>query len=236
MHTAVKQAILEHARSHPTQEVCGFIVQSGPRALAWPAANVTRDDPSESFEIAPADYMAADQAGDIVGVYHGGMTHTNPGFSEADLITANELALPMHALSAGGELAVYVPSTYWVDPIGRQWCWGLSDCYEAIRTHYRNERKVYLSDHERDESFVAANHDAITKHIAGEGFAAADPNTLTKDDVLLFSTPGATHAHHLGVYLGSNRFFHHPLNMLSRIDDLNDHWFKRLVSVLRHQP
>lgn len=234
MNTRVKQSMIDHARAVPTEEVCGLVYHTEDSVYAYPCANVSMDGRDESFEIAPDDYVAATVLGKVCGVYHGGMTHTNEGFSEADIATANGLCLPMHAVSAAGNVATYVPDSYHVDPVGLPFIWGLYDCLTSVVLHYRQTRAVTITDYDRDETFARATPDAITRHIEAEGFTHSSLPFLTKDDVLLFTTPGGAHAHHLGVYMGGNRFLHHPLGSLSRIDYLDDAWLRRVSSVLRY--
>lgn len=235
MNTNVKRAIINHASATSGEEVCGFIVQTEEGVYAHPCANVSTDDKAVSFEIAPADYIAARGAGRVCGIYHGGLTHTNESFSEEDLAMAREMCLPLHLYAASGKWSVYYPETYIVDPIGLIFQWGTWDCLETVRLHYRQQRGVYITDYDRDETFEKDAGDIIARHVSDEGFGYVDRSApILTDDVLLFRTPGSPHAHHMGVLCGPNKLLHHPRNQLSRVDSLDGAWLRRLVGVLRY--
>lgn len=235
MNTHVKQAIMDHVASMPHEEVCGLIYQSDVGVHAYPCANVSRESRAETFEIDPSDYIAARGKGRVCGIYHGGMTHTNDGFSEEDLAMAREMCLPIYLCAASGKWANYVPDTYRVNPIGLDFVWGLWDCLETVRLHYRQTRSVYITDYDRDETFELTAGDIIARHVTDEGFSYVDPKSpILTDDVLLFRTPGAPEAQHLAVLVGPNKILHHRKNQLSCVDALDGAWLRRLVGVLRY--
>ena len=234
MNTHVKNAIIAHALEHPTEEVCGFVYYNTEGVYAHRCANVSADGHEEAFEIAPADYAAVASVGKPCGIYH---SHpSGAAFSEEDLDVARAMELPMHLYAvAEGTWHTYVPPGYHVPTEGNEWRWGLFDCYEAVRIHYRQALGIYLTDYDRDESFEHAAESAITKHFAAEGFEYVPrEQPILMNDLLLFRSTGG-HPHHLGVLVGSNKFLHHPRNMLSRIDSLDGYWQRRLVGVLRYQ-
>lgn len=235
MNTHVKRAIIDHASAMPTEEVCGFIYQDETSVRIYPCANVSVEDKGMSFEILPQDYVTARGLGRVCGIYHGGLTHTNEGFSEEDLATAREMGLPLHLYAASGKWSVYVPDTYLVNPIGLVWTWGLWDCLETVRLHYRQTRGIHIADYDRDETFEKDAGDIIARHVAQEGFSYVDKALpILTDDVLLFRTPGSSHAQHMGVLVGPNQVLHHPRGQLSRVDALDGGWLRRLVGVLRY--
>lgn len=236
MNTHVKRAIIDHALALPAQEVCGFIYQVDHEVRAYPCENVTVEPKAEAFEIDPTEYVEVQKLGRVCGLYHGGMTHANEGFSEEDLAVAQEMCLPSYVYCGPSDKwARYIPPTYHVNPVGRDWAWGEADCYSTVEVHYRQKRGVYMTDYDRDESFERATESAITQHIADEGFGYVDKHApILTDDVLLFRTPGCAYPHHLGVVVGPNMLLHHPRNNLSRVDALNGAWLRRLMGVLRH--
>jgi cell wall-associated NlpC family hydrolase len=235
MNTRVKVDIVAHAHAVPTEEVCGLIYHTDASVHAHPCRNVSPEARAESFEIDPADYATVAAFGRVCGIYHGGLTHTNDGFSEEDLATAREMCLPMYLYAASGRWANYVPSTYHVDPVALPWIWGLFDCWEVARIHYRQKRGIYLTDYDRDETFEHAAESAIVQHIADEGFAYVPKDgVILIDDVLLFRTPGTSYPHHLAVLVAPNQMLHHRRNQLSGIDTLDGAWLRRLAGVLRY--
>ncbi len=235
MNTHVKRDILAHAASMPHEEVCGFIYQNEEGVYAFPCTNVSVEDKSVTFEIDPADYIRAQGLGRVCGIYHGGATHTNDAFSEEDLAMAREMCLPLHLCAASGKWETYVPETYYVNPVGLQFTWGLFDCLETVRIYYRQKRGIYITDYCRDETFEQTAGDIIARHVADEGFVYVNKTSpILTDDVLLFCTNGSIHAQHMGVLVAPNRILHHPRGQLSRVDDLDGAWLRRLMGVLRY--
>jgi proteasome lid subunit RPN8/RPN11 len=235
MNTRVKADIVAHTHAMPGEEVCGLVYHTESSVHAFPCRNVS-PEPHDSFEIDPSDYATAAGLGRVCAIYHGGSSHTNEGFSEADLETAREMCLPLHLCAASGKWATYVPETYRVEPTGLVWIWGQWDCYETIRLHYRQTHGIYLTDYDRDESFEHAEESAITRHIADEGFVYVPKDQpIVTDDVLLFRTYGSAYPHHLAVVTGPNQMLHHRRHHLSSIDPIDGAWLRRLVGVLRYQ-
>ncbi len=195
---------------------------------------------AHAFELAPTAFVTAASVGIPCGFYH---SHpTGPAaFSDEDVDTAEELALPMYvvALNDAGLPPVwlsYVPRSYHVSPLGREFAWGEADCLETVRIHYRQELGIYLTDYDRDDSFRDTQSSAIMDGFATEGFTnlGADPTLALPNDVLLFNTDGRRFPHHLAVFTGRNRVLHHPYGGLSRVDDLDERWLSHLVGVLRY--
>lgn len=236
MNTRVKADIVAYAHAIPHEEVCGLIYYTDSSVHAYPCANVSVDNRAETFEIAPADYVAAAGLGRVCGVYHGGMTHTNEGLSEEDLAVAREMCLPAYVYAGPTDRWVsYVPPTYRVDSVSLPFVWGLWDCYETVRLHYRQTRGVYLTDYDRDETFEGAAASAIVQYVEAEGFVYVDPKApILTDDVLLFRTPGTAYPHHLAVVTGPNQMLHHRRHQLSCVEPIDGAWLKRLAGVLRY--
>lgn len=234
MHTRLKQSIIEHARSVPHEEVCGLVYYTISQVLPYPCSNVAADR-VHAFEIDSQDYIGAAQLGAICGVYHS-HPHGPAAFSEEDLETARELGVPFYLYCTDtGDWLDYTPPSYVIDPLHNPFIWGLFDCLTVVRTYYRNELNIHLTDFVRDESFERADATAITQYIDREGFTYVSIDAIQKGDVMLFKTPGSPFAHHLGVFIGNSRYIHHPRNALSRTDPLTGEELRSLVGVLRHK-
>lgn len=234
MNTRVKQDIINHALAIPHEEVCGFIYQTENGVHAYPCVNVSVESKAETFEIDPADYVTVCGKGRVCGIYHSHIA--TEAFSEEDLAMAREMCLPLYLyVGASRGWHSYVPETYRVNPVGLVWTWGLWDCYETVRLHYRQTRGVYMTDYDRDESFEKATESLIVKHVADEGFSYVEKSApIIADDVLLFRTPGSPYPHHLVVVVKPNLMLHHRLNQLSCHEAIDGAWLRRLMGVLRY--
>lgn len=240
MHTRIKAAIVAAARTNPTEEVCGF-VYADPfgRAEILPCANVAADRTCE-FEIDVRDHVTALTLGTLLGVYHSHPGEPS-GFSPADLEAAQELGLPLYLVNTqDASWHDYVPPSFTLAIDGIPWVLGLRDCWELPRIHYRQTLGIYLSDYDRDETFLDTAQsptmaDTTLASYEREGFdrLAADPAALRVHDILLFRT--GTLPQHFGVFRGDSRFTHHVQNALSRTEHLTDRWMSRLHAVFRHR-
>ncbi len=234
MNTHVKNAIIAHALSAPTEEVCGLVYYTESETVAHPCANVTRDEVGRSatFEIDPQDYITARGLGVVCGIYHSHVS--SAAFSEADIDLARAMALPMFLYSVeSGAWSTYVPETYHVNPVSLPFLYGTWDCYETVRTHFRQTRKVYLTDYDRDETFRDAAPDAISRYVEAEGFTYVDRSApILMDDVLLIKT--GNRPHHLAVVVGPNQILHHPFARLSCVEAIDGGWLRRIAAVARY--
>ena len=69
MNDKLKSDILAHADQCKPQESCGFVVFDGKKNRYIPCENLAAD-PIRYFEIAPEDFIAAEEAGKIVALVH----------------------------------------------------------------------------------------------------------------------------------------------------------------------
>lgn len=238
MNTRIKNRIIELAREKPDVEICGLIYRTPGETHIHECPNRATDEAGgagEAFRIDPQDYIAAHQKGKIVGVYHSHPKNGSAHFSEADLQMASAVNLPIYLYANKNDTwRSYIPITYKVSLSGRDFAWGMDDCYEAIRIYYRQEKGVYLTDYDRDESFENAGESAITQYVQSELFTeVANVADIQIGDVLLFKTPGGSYPHHLGVLVAPQQMLHHKRGALSSIDPVDGAWLRRLVSIYR---
>lgn len=235
MHTLLKQRVIELAAS--PLEICGFFYRDHEGQARLHECRNVAAEPATEFEIANDDYIAALNLGTILGIYH---SHPARGqgptsFSEADLECAEEQALPFYLYDAEGrEWHEFLPSTYKVDLIARPFCLGFDDCYSLVRNHFRQRHRLYLSDYDRDESFLHEEQGVIMASFRREGFVLGSLETLQPEDILMFRTDKAL-PQHFAVFKGQQMMLHHPQNALSREEQLSGRWLSRLDCVFRHE-
>lgn len=223
------------ALASSTIEVCGFaILKYDGSSYLYPCTNIA-SDPTQEYEIDTSDFINASKTGRIVGIYH---SHPKgpSSFSETDIEYANELGLPQWMYSGKTETwHEYIPPTYFSPPFeGRQWAWGIQDCHVLLRDYYRQSFQIYLSDYDRDETSDWVNlGKVVLQNIEREGFTRLPPGAvLQKNDILIFNTNGAPI--HFCVFIGNSTVLHHPLGALSRKDQYNSAWQRRLHTIARY--
>lgn len=230
MHTSIKRQIIELAKAQPDREVCGFIYADGHTAKLFPCVNVA-ENPAEEFQIESLDYIRAEYLGDIFGVYH---SHPTPvGFSEADLECAEELALPFYMYDVQADKwNEYIPKSYEPRVECEDFVLGFKDCYGLVKDYFWLSYKKYLSDYDRDESFVHEEQGVIMDSFEKEGFTKVPVDSIQIGDVILFKTDKAL-PQHFGILIAPQVFLHHPQNGLSRKEMLTGRWLSRIFCALR---
>lgn len=234
MHTRLKQRVIELARATPL-EVCGFFYRDSTGAAQFHECRNVAAKPADDFEISRDDQIAVFGMGELLGIYHSHPPGGDLGFSPADLENADVQDLPFYLyVIENDSWHEYVPPGYRVDVVARPFCLGFDDCFGLIRNHYRQNHSLFISDYDRDESFLHEDQGVIMASFRKEGFGLGSLETLQPEDILMFKTDKAL-PQHFAIYRGGQKMLHHPLHSLSREETLNDRWLSRLICVFRRE-
>lgn len=247
-----REAIHAHALADYPREACGLLVVVKGRDRYWPCRNLA-EKPDEHFRLDPADYAAAEDAGEVTAVVH---SHPDEPAtpSEGDRVGCEASGLPWLIVSvmpgeagpAIGGVARLEPCGYQAPLVGRTWQHGVLDCWALVRDWYERERGITLPDPPRTDGWW---DDGQTDLYAESGLQAVGFRTIGRQgdlhladwqvgDLILMQIRAKNLVpNHAGIYLGDGQMLHHLHSRLSSRDVFGGYWLENTVRVMRyHSP
>ena len=156
--------------------------------------------------------------------------------SETDINYCNAMGIPYWIYSFPDmELNIVEPKTKSYPLIGREYKFGVKDCFEAMRDYLKSKNieippRVPFEDNWWDKNLDYFSDQIIEKW----GGKKVSMSEMKKNDVLIFKVKHDV-PDHCGVYIGDNNFFHHAENRLSCREPLSRFWLKYLVGIYRYE-
>ena len=215
------------------REACGILSVVQGKRKYFPCTNVAEDD--ADFIIDSKEYLKLRRTTDIVGIVHSHPDSTSEP-SEADRLQCNALGIPYYIFNYPDmDLTVLQPEKVFCNLYGRQYEFGVTDCFEAMRDYLITKNieippRALFEDDWWDKEGLDYFSDEVIKDWGGK---PVELNDLQENDVLIFKVYTEIN-NHCGVYLGNDIFYHHAVNRLSCRESLFPTWHKYLIGAYRY--
>ena len=222
--------IQKHFEKEYPKEGCGVIGIVKGKKKWFPCTNVAKDD--ESFIMSSSDYLAVKRRADIFAIVHSHPDASNKA-SEHDIESCNVLGIPYYIFSYPDmDLNILEPKNKVYPLIGRDYKFGVRDCFEALRDWLAKENIKIPPREPFEDNWWESNLNYFSEeNIKNWNHVKVD--SPKKNDVLIFQIRKNV-PNHCGVYLGNDIFFHHAENRISCRENLYPFWAEHLVGIYRH--
>ena len=230
---SIKKQILQHAQAEQPKECCGVVCVVKGRRRYFPCRNLAAT-PDEHFVMDPLDYAEAEDQGEVVAVIHSHPV-SNPKPSEADLVACEKTGVPWHIINPLTEEWGYCePSGHQLPYVGRQFAFGVVDCYTLVRDWYAREYGIQLRDYDRRDKFWEHGENLYMDNFANEGFSEIPVADVQPGDLILMNVCSLV-PNHAAIYLGDQLILHHVQQRLSSRDVYGGYYWKNTACALRHE-
>ncbi len=221
----------QHFQDCYPKEGCGVLgIQQG--KLHWfPCTNVAKNE--EDFIIDSKEYISISQRADIVATVH---SHPDSSCepSETDIKYCNATSLIYYIFSYPEmELHIQKPEKQEKSLYGRDYEFGVNDCFEAARDYYLSKGLDIPSRPLFEDDWWQKNLNYFTEEYISTWKFKKVEGDMKQGDFLVF-TIRASVGNHCGVYLGDDIFYHHAENRISCRENLYPFWKQYITGVYRY--
>jgi len=235
--------IQNHCLENPAIESCGLIIETPNGIIAEPCKNIS-NFPKHHFLISSEEQREKEYKGKLLGFYHSHVDESDFSYLDKSVSEKTNLECFLYQIPTG-KLLSYKPNGWRAPYLGRPFVPGIFDCYQLVKDYYKTELNVELPDLDHPFRF-APTQDAeelpkvgyskkstfLVDYFLSNGFQKVDDIQL--NDILLIKTDRIDAAAHCLIYYGNDKILHHPGDKLSRIEQYNYFYQKRVVAKLRH--
>tara|TARA_R100000329_G_scaffold43305_1_gene40421 strand:- start:751 stop:1452 length:702 start_codon:yes stop_codon:yes gene_type:complete len=205
---------LLHAKKEDPKEAVGIVLNIRGKLKYYPCRNLAITD-HQCFILDPEDYVKADNIGEITAIFH---SHpiAPPTPSQADKISCEDSDLPWYIVNPKTQEWAYLEPTGYKPPLlGRQWVWGITDCWSLVRDWYKEEKNIELRDWNRPLTPEEFNNNPLFEQCAWRtNFRELrSDEKLENGDVLLMSIMYPT-LNHVALFFQGD-VIHHLTDRLS---------------------
>lgn len=225
--------IEEHFSHCYPAEGCGVIAVVRGKKKWFPCTNVAEAD--QDFIIDSTEYLKLLKTTDIIAIVHS-HPDSSSSPSASDIANCNALGKPYYIFSYPDmDLTIVNPETCYKDLFGREYKFGVSDCFEAARD-YLSTVNIHIDNRAafEDDWWNKGLNYFSQENMEQWGFYPTPLNKIRPHDILIFKVFTEV-PNHCGVYLGDEIFYHHAVNRLSCRESLYPMWAEYLVGAYRYE-
>ena len=230
----IKAEILQQAKDEFPRESCGLIAVVKGRRRYFPCQNIAQT-PSEHFVL--GGWNEVEDKGEVVAVVHS-HPKTNPAPSPADRVACEKSGLPWFIINPNTEGWGHCePEGFELPYVGREFVFGVVDCYSLCRDWYAREWGLQLKDYDRQDLFWERGENLYLDNFASEGVRKIPVAELQPGDALLMQLASPL-PNHAAIYLGDSQILHHVQGRLSSRDVYtsgSSYYGKNTACALRHE-
>ncbi len=225
------QEIKKHFDTEYPKEACGIIGVVKGKKKWFPCKNIAESD--DDFIMSSDDWFEVKKKADILAIVHNHTNNDNTP-SENDINNCNVLGIPYYIFSYPGlELNILEPRENFNPLLGREYSFGTSDCFEAMRDWLASENIKIPKRAAFEDDWWLKGLDYFTEKVIKQwGFKKV--TSPQRNDLLIFAVESSV-GNHCGVYLGNDVFFHHAVNRLSCRESLYPFWARHIIGIYRHE-
>ena len=218
-------------REYP-KEACGVLAVQKGKAKWIPCTNIAEDD--DDFLFDSKEYLKISLTSDIIGIVHNHLDASSEP-SDFDIKNCNALGIPYYIFSYPEmELSILSPERNVTELYGREYSFGVADCFEAMRDYLITQNIEIPPRIPFEDNWFNKDLDYFCPDVIKEwGGQEISLDKIQKNDVLTFCVQSNV-ANHCGVYLGADSFYHHAVGRLSCRENLYPFWIKYLDRVYRY--
>ena len=233
--TATMQAeILQQAKDEFPRESCGLIAVVKGRRRYFPCRNIA-EAPGEHFVL--DGWNEVEDKGEVIAVVHS-HPKTNPAPSPADRVACEKSGLPWFIVNPKTEGWGYCePEGFELPYVGREFVFGVVDCYTLVRDWYAREYGIQLRDYDRRDKFWDRGENLYLDNFAAEGFQKIPVEEVQRGDLILMNLVSPL-PNHAAIYMGDQQVLHHVQGRLSSRDVYtlgSSYYGKSTACALRHE-
>lgn len=224
-----------HAGQCQPAECCGLIVAINEELGYWPCRNVAAI--TGQFQIHAEDWAEAEDIGAIKAVVH---SHVNRPAepSQPDLIGCEQSGLPWIIFSwPSAAYRIIQPNGYQLPLLGREFHWGLTDCFTLVRDYYRQNLNITLDSPPGGypQEFWKKGQKFYSRFEEWGFIEVPHDEPPQVNDIFLMLIRSDDEPNHAGIYLGDGIMLHHLEHRLSERVPYGGFWQKTTRYVVRHK-